>query len=184
MATPCNSVYIATSLDGFIADTQRKLDWLESVPNPDGDDLGYAAFTQRVDALVMGRNTFETILGFGIDWPYQQPVFVLSTKLQVVPPALTGRVQLLSGSPTEILSEIHRQGYFRLYLDGGQTVQQFLQADLVDELILTVFPLLLGGGVPLFGALPNALHWELRSCSVLLDQLVQKHYWRAKQGTP
>lgn len=76
-----NSVFIATSLDGFIADKNGRIDWLHSIPNPENDDMGYVKFEEKIDALVIGRGTFETVLGFDVDWPYHKPVFVLSNKL-------------------------------------------------------------------------------------------------------
>ena len=78
-----NSVFIATSLDGYIADKNGKIDCLNSIPNPDNNDMGYVEFNKGIDALVMGRTTFETVLGFDVDWPYSKPVFVLSNKLNV-----------------------------------------------------------------------------------------------------
>jgi len=77
-----NSVFIATSLDGYIADRNGKIDWLNTIPNPDNNDMGYTEFTKGIDALLMGRKTFETVLGFDGDWPYNKPVFVLSNKLK------------------------------------------------------------------------------------------------------
>ncbi|MEX0272908.1 MAG: dihydrofolate reductase family protein [Flavobacteriaceae bacterium] len=65
-----NSIFIATSLDGYIADKNGGLDWLHSIPNPDNDDMGFAAFNNNIDALVMGRTTFETVIGFDVPWPY------------------------------------------------------------------------------------------------------------------
>jgi len=83
-----NVVYIATSLDGYIADANGSLDWLNTVPNPDSTDYGFADFMDGIDALVMGRKTFETVLGFGGDWPYSKPVFVLSSTLKALPETL------------------------------------------------------------------------------------------------
>ncbi len=80
-----NIVFIATSLDGYIADKQGDLDWLQAIPNPDSDDMGYNAHIDRIDALVMGRNTMDMVLSFGIDWPYSKPVYVLSNTLSEVP---------------------------------------------------------------------------------------------------
>ena len=88
-----NTVYIATSLDGYIADRDGKLDWLESIPNPDGNDFGYSDFMENIDALVMGRNTYEVVLGFDIPWPYTKPVFVLSNFLESIPDELQEKVQ-------------------------------------------------------------------------------------------
>ena len=93
-----NSVFIATSLDGYIADKNDGIDWLNSVPNPDNDDMGYLEFSNRIDALVMGRKTFETVLGFDVDWPYDKPVFVLSNKLKEIPESHKDKAYLVRGT--------------------------------------------------------------------------------------
>ncbi|MCB0638776.1 MAG: dihydrofolate reductase [Lewinella sp.] len=175
-----NSVFIATSLDGYIADRHGGLDWLHAIPNPEQDDAGYGAFMEGIDALLMGRKTFDTVLGFGIDWPYAKPVFVLSNSLTELPAGLPANVHLIKGDLRDVLARIHAQGYGRLYIDGGGTIQHFLREDLIDELIITTIPVLLGGGTPLFGALPAALDFELRNSQVFLGQMVQKHYRRKR----
>ena len=171
-----NSVYLGASLDGYIADKNGGLDWLNAVPNPDGDDMGYHAFMDRIDALVMGRATFETVLGFGGDWPYTKPVYVLSSTRKTVPSELEEKVHLLAGPLPDVLAKIHANGHTRLYLDGGKTVQGFLRKGLVDELIITTIPVILGGGVRLFGELPEPVELELVSSQILLGQIVQRHY--------
>jgi len=178
MSVTTNSVYIGTSLDGYIADQKGGLDWLESVPNPDGNDMGYHAFLERMDALLMGRTTYETVLSFGIEWPYTKPVYVLSNTLREVPAQLAGKVWLVRGELKDVLRGIHELGHTKLYLDGGRTIQSFLREDLVDELILTTIPVLLGGGFSLFGELAKPLAWELVESKVYLNQIVQRHYRR------
>jgi len=175
-----NIVYIGQSLDGFIADKNGGLDWLDSIPNPDHDDMGYGAFMDQIDALVMGRTTFETVLGFDIEWPYKKYVFVLSTTLRQVPIELEEKVSILNGSLYEVLNTIQERGYQNLYIDGGKTIQSFLKEDLIDEIILTTIPIVLGGGFSLFGDLDNPLNFELIDTKVYLNQLVQTHYKRKK----
>jgi len=170
-----NIVYIATSLDGYIADRDGGLDWLSVVPNPTGDDLGFARFMWRVDAVVMGRVTFQTVAGFGGGWPYPVPGIILSTTMTTAPQGFANHVQFASGSPAEIVAAARQQGYRTLYIDGGQTIQRFLQADLIDELILTEIPVLLGGGDRLFGQLDHQIGFELLETQTLLDQMVQRH---------
>ena len=104
-----NSVFIATSLDGFIADKNGEIDWLHSLPNPNNEDMGYNDFTRDIDALVMGRTTFETVCGFDIDWPYIKPVFVLSNTLNEIPESHKGKAFLAKGSLTAILDQIHQK---------------------------------------------------------------------------
>ena len=142
-----NIVYIATSIDGRISSPDGTLDWLGTVPNPEGSDLGFAKFMSRVDAVVMGRLTFETVVGFGLGWHYPIPGIVLSSTLKSVPEEFAKHVQLASGSPNEIMLLAQKAGFENLYIDGGNTIQRFLNADAIDEMIITEVPILLGGGV-------------------------------------
>ncbi|MBC8767805.1 dihydrofolate reductase [Arenibacter sp. BSSL-BM3] len=173
-----NLVFIATSLDGYIADRNGGLDWLTSVPNPELSDMGYKNFVAQVDALVMGRNTFETVCGFDGDWPYNQPVFVLSSTLKTIPEKYRDKAELVKGSLNEILKQIHDKGYHNLYIDGGVTIQNFLKEDLIDEMTITTIPIVLGGGTALFLQLSKELEFSLVESKVLLNQIVQNHYLR------
>lgn len=173
-----NSVFIATSLDGYIDDKNGGLDWLHAIPNPDGLDMGYNDFSERMDAIVMGRNSFETVLGFGIDWPYRKPVFVLSNTLTHVPAGFEEKVFLVRGSLSDVLKEIHSKGFHELYIDGGVTIQNFLKEDLIDEIIITTIPVLLGGGSPLFGDLTAPLNFTLINSTTFLETIVQNHFKR------
>ncbi len=173
-------MFIATSLDGYIADKNGGIDWLHSIPNPNNIDMGYADFISQVDALVMGRKTFETVCNFDIDWPYKQPVFVLSNTLKKMPDQYTDKAFLTKGSLQEVLEHIHNQGYHRLYIDGGVTIQQFLKEDLIDEMIITIIPVLLGGGYPLFSQLPETLTFECTQSKRYLDKVVQNHFIRKR----
>lgn len=173
-----NSVFIATSLDGYIADKNGRIDWLNSIPNPNNNDMGYAEFTNDIDALVMGRATFETVCGFDVDWPYDKPVFVLSNNLSKIPESNKGKAFLVRGTLIEILEQIYEKGYYRLYIDGGTTIRNFLKADLIDEMIITTIPILLGGGSPLFLELPKELEFELIKTKTFLNQVTQNHYKR------
>jgi dihydrofolate reductase len=178
--TKKNSVFIATSIDGYIADKNGGIDWLHSIPNPDKDDMGYVEFTNNIDALVMGRTTFETVCGFEIDWPYDKPVFVLSTTLNEIPESHQDNAFLIKGTLNEIIEQINKKGYHRLYIDGGTTICNFLKADLIDEMIITTIPIVLGGGSPLFSELPNELKFELIATKTYLNQITQRHYKRKK----
>lgn len=175
-----NSVFIALSLDGYIADKNGGIDWLHSIPNPNNDDMGYLEFTNGIDAFVMGRTTFETVIGFDVPWPYNKPVFVLSNKLKEIPESHKNKAYLVRGTLREILDHIHEKGYERLYVDGGTTIRNFLKADLIDEMILTTIPILLGGGSPLFTELTNELSFELIETKTFLNQITQNHYKRKK----
>jgi dihydrofolate reductase len=145
------SVFIGTSLDGFIARANGDFDFL---PPGGGEPHGYAEFMATVDALVIGRKTFETVLTFDA-WPYgEKPVFVLSTRaLAPAPPEAV--VERLSGEPADIVSQLDARGIRNVYVDGGITIQRFLQAGLIQRLIITRVPVLIGTGIPLFGATPH-----------------------------
>lgn len=168
-------VYIAQSLDGFIAGPNGELDWLEEIDNPGRDDLGFADFMSGIDALLMGRNTFETVRSFGA-WPYEKPVFVASSSLARLPEGLEGKASLLDGSPELMLAKLGRKGYENIYIDGGALIRSFLKEDLVDEIIITTLAVVLGEGLRLFGHLPQRLKLQLVDSRVLLHQLVKTHY--------
>ena len=176
-----NMVFIATSLDGYIADKNGNIDWLHSIDNPDNLDMGYGSFTSNIDAIVMGRTTYETVLSFGIDWPYSVPVFVLSTTLNEIPEKLKGKVEIVKGSLSEVLETIHARGYYILYIDGGRTIQSFLKEDLIHSLTLTTIPILLGGGFSLFGELKKTLNFECSESKYYSNKIVQNTFIRKKE---
>jgi dihydrofolate reductase len=174
-----NFAYVATSLDGFIATPDDGLDWLSDVPNPDQSDFGFAEFMATIDAVVMGRRTFEKVLTFET-WPYTKPVCVLSRTLRRPPDSPAGAVTLARGAPRRIVADLARRGYENLYVDGGRTIQGFLREDLIDELIITRMPVVLGRGIPLFGPLEHVLRFEHRRTEVYHDALVKSFYRRAR----
>lgn len=141
------SVFVGASVDGFIARPNGELDWL---PAGGGEPHGYDEFMSSVDALVIGRNTYEAVLGFD-SWPYgSKPVFVLSTHaLRSAPPGAA--VERLSGNPADIALQLEGRGIRHAYVDGGITIQRFLRAGLIERLIVTRVPVLIGEGIPLFG---------------------------------
>ncbi|MEQ8216894.1 MAG: dihydrofolate reductase family protein [Arenibacter sp.] len=175
-----NMVFIGASLDGYIADRNGGLNWLTSIPNPEQSDMGYNAFMAQVDALVMGRKTFETVSGFQGDWPYAKPVFIVSRTLDTLAEEYWDKAELVKGSLTEILKQIHDKGYHKLYIDGGVTIQNFLKEDLIDEMTITTIPIVLGGGSALFSILPKELEFALVESKVFLNQLVQNRYRRKR----
>jgi dihydrofolate reductase len=147
------SVYIAASVDGFIAKPGGDINWLQQPEYATSGMKGltYDDFISTIDVLVMGRNTFEKTLSFG-SWPYENiPVVVLSSKQIVVPHYLQGMVRTASGTPEQIVSLLASEGKKHLYIDGGVTIQRFLQARLINEIIITHIPILLGEGISLFG---------------------------------
>lgn len=170
------SVFIATSLDGFIARPDGELDWLP--PAQADNDMGYGQFIATVDVLVMGRHTYEKILSFG-DWPYDLPVKVLTRAKPSLPPALEGKVEFMQGEPSAILDVLTTHGFQHAYIDGGETIQAFIAAELIERLIITRVPVLIGDGLSLFGKLPNnkkILSWRHVKTFTWANGLVQSHY--------
>ena len=177
-----NIVFIAKSIDGYIADKNGGIDWLNSTPNTNQIDMGFGKFMSSIDAIVMGRTTFEMVCSFDISWPYTVPVFVLSTTLKKVPEKYAKNVELIKGTLKKVLAKIHSKGFSKLYIDGGKTIQSFLKEDLIDEMTITTMPILLGGGFSLFGDLEKPLEFEHIESQVFLDAVVQDTYRRKKQN--
>ena len=166
------SVFIGTSLDGFIARSDGALDFL---PAGGGEPHGYDEFMAAVDALVIGRKTLETVLAFD-SWPYgQKPVFVLSTR-PLAPTPLGAVVERMSGAPAEIVSQLASRGIRHVYVDGGITIQRFLQAGLIQRLIITRVPVLIGAGIPLFGPLQRDIALRHIATRQYASGLVQSEY--------
>lgn len=166
------SVFVGASLDGYLARANHELDWL---PHGGGEDLGFDAFMASVDALVMGRKTYDKVLTFGT-WPYgEKPVFVLSSRpLASAPSGAT--VERLSNTPEEIVSQLAARGFRHLYVDGGITIQRFLQAGLIRHLTITRVPVLIGDGIPLFGATPRDIPLRHIATRTFSNGLVQTEY--------
>ena len=172
------SVFIATSLDGFIARLDGELDWLP--PAEADNDMGYGQFSASVDVLVMGRHTFEKLLSFG-DWLYDLPVKVLTRSNLTIPEGLQGKVECMQGEPAAILDALTTHGFRHAYIDGGETIQAFIRAELIERLIITRVPVLIGEGLTLFGKLPakkNTLAWAHVKTFTWSNGLVQSHYRR------
>lgn len=169
-------VFIATSLDGFIARPDGTLDWLTG-RDWGGEDHGYFAFIAGMDGIVMGSGTFRTVLDFD-PWPYELPVIVASRSLRPsdLPAHLQDKARVSPVSPAEIMAETARQGWTRAYLDGGRLVQAFLREGLVRSLTLSVLPVLLGEGRPLFGPIERDIALRLESSRAFPSGLVQSRY--------
>jgi dihydrofolate reductase len=168
-------VYIATSLDGFIAGPGDDLSWLPQPSGEPGQDYGYAAFMADVGALLMGRTTYEIVLGFGGAWPYAVPVLV-ATSRPLTPPA-HANVRGVTGDIGVLLEQARASAGERdVYLDGGTLIRQASDAGLIDELTLTLVPVILGAGTPLFAGVERRRPFELVSSEALGDGLVQVRY--------
>jgi dihydrofolate reductase len=167
------SVFIATSLDGYIARLDGGLDWL---PTDCGEPHGYDEFMATIDAIVIGRKTFEIVLGFG-GWPYgKKPVVVLSASMSELKAPDGAVCQLMSGPPPDILARLRDRDWKHLYIDGGVTIQRFLQAGLIQRLIITRIPVLLGSGIPLFGLLSQDIRLKHVATRAYPSGMVQSEY--------
>jgi dihydrofolate reductase len=174
------SVFVGTSLDGYIARVDGALDFL---PPGGGEPHGYDEFMATVDALVIGRNTYETVLSFA-EWAYgQKPVFVLSTRALATPPA-GAIVERLAGEPADIVAQLESRGIRHVYVDGGDTVQRFLRAGLIHRLIITRVPVLIGNGIPLFGDLPGDVRLRHIATRSFPSGLVQSEYHLGEASEP
>jgi dihydrofolate reductase len=170
------SVFIGTSVDGFIARPNGELDFL---PADGGEPHGYNEFIASVDALVIGRKTFETVLGFPGEWAYcDKRVVVLSGQPLNLSEARArgGNVQQMDGSPSEIVAKLEGAGIRHIYVDGGVTIQRFLREGLIQRLIITRVPVLIGEGIPLFGVLPRDVRLRHVSTQHYASGLVKTEY--------
>lgn len=172
------TVYVGTSLDGFIAREDGDIDWLVKYQNKEVHD-SYHEFISRVDAMVIGRGTFEKVLSFP-EWPYEKKVFVLSSSLKQIPETLNEKAILVAMKPAALLGYLAEKGFSNIYVDGGQVIQSFLKEDLIDELIITRVPELIGTGIPLFGYLNNDLQFEHIRTNIYSDGLVKSQYARKR----
>jgi dihydrofolate reductase len=167
------SVFIATSLDGFIARKDGALDWL---PQDGGEPHGYDEFIATVDAIVIGRKTFETVLTFEA-WPYgAKPVIVLSSTPSLLKAPQGAVCDFMGGSPVEVVERLSARGLTHLYVDGGITIQRFLDAGLIQRVIITRIPVLLGDGIPLFGPLRHDIRLDHVNTRSFPSGMVQSEY--------
>lgn len=171
------SVFMAKSMDGFIARPDGDVSWLHTgEPLPDGDDAGYTSFFGTIDVLVLGRGSFEKVLTFD-PWPYgTTPVVVMSSSLTQIPEKLRDSVRIDRSTLEDLLDKLANQGFKHVYLDGGRVIQSFLRADLVDEMTLTTIPVLIGSGIPLFGELEQDVHLKHMRTHAWDNGMVQSTY--------
>lgn len=173
------SVFIAASVDGFIARADGDIDWLHDpryASSAVGGPFGYDEFIAHVDTLVMGRNSYEKVLSFS-PWPYEKtPVIVLSSHVVEIPDHLRGRVTAANATPVELVSRLAAEGKTHLYVDGGVTIQRFLQAKLIDEITITRIPVLLGKGIALFGFIGEEVELIHHETFIFDNGFVQSRY--------
>lgn len=167
------AVFIAMSLDGFIAKSDGDIGFL-SLVEKEGEDYGYSAFIETVDTVILGRKTFDKILSMGIDSPYGDRHVIVLTRN---PPPANGKFTFYSGSLTQLILDLKSRDGKHIYCDGGaETVQQLLQEDLIDELTISVIPILLGDGISLFGKGLQEKNLQLVHSESFEKGLVQLHY--------
>lgn len=171
MPTPRTRVFIASSLDGFIAGEHDDLSWLPP-PDPSGSDHGYGAFMAQVGALLMGRRTFDVVAGFEGPWPYADKPVLVATRRPLLAPVPA--VRAVDGPIDALIAEAKQAaGEQDVYLDGGDLIRQALDAGLIDELVVTLIPVVLGRGHPLFAGVQQRQRFELAASAALAGGLVQ-----------
>lgn len=176
LSRPTTTAYVGVSVDGFLARPDGELDFLDAGDPPD-TDLGWSAFLGSVDALVMGRNTYDFVIASGFEWPYgERLVVVLTSRSLEIPEHLAGRVEASKAQPAALLLELGERGMEHVYVDGGLTVQAFLRAGLIDELIVTSVPTLIGEGIRLFGTLDGDVRLAHVNTEAFANGMVQTHY--------
>lgn len=179
------SVFIATSVDGMIARKDGGVEWLHTAGNAHADmgnegDMGFNAFISSVDCIIMGRKCMEVISNMNLtpeQWPYGTlRIIVLSSTLKRVPMNMEDKAELYSGNLNDLISRLESQGHKHAYIDGGTTIQGFLRLKLIDEMTITVAPIILGGGIPLFGSLEQEIKLTESKVKVFPNDFVQARY--------
>ncbi len=167
------SVFCGVSVDGFLARPDHKVDFLETHEH---EPHGYEEFYGSVDVVVIGRNTYQFVVSYG-KWLYgKKPVVVLSSRPIDFSWIKTSAVQQMSGEPAEIVAKLEAHGYRHAYIDGGVTIQRFLVAGLIDRMVISSVPVLIGSGMPLFGPLPHDIQLHHVATRTYRGGLVQNEY--------
>lgn len=179
------SVYIATSVDGFIAKKDGSVDWLHSAGNPEAEmgdqaDMGFADFIASVDCMVMGRKCMEMISSMNLtpeQWPYGDTrIIVLSNTLKEAPDNVKGKVEMYSGDLNDLIAKLGNDGFMHAYIDGGTTIQAFINLGLINEMTITRAPVLLGEGVPLFGKINRDIKLEQTQAIAFANDFIQEKF--------
>ena len=170
-------VFIAISLDGYIARRDGAIDWLPGLDSDPGENYGYDAFISSIDGIVMGRSTYEKVLGFE-EWPYTKPVVVLSGSMDnsSLKDELKSEVEFSSQSPRDVMRSLAERGWRHVYVDGGRVIQSFLREGLIADMVITRVPVLLGEGLPLFGPVESDVKLTHAETRAYPSGLVQSKY--------
>ncbi len=167
------SVFCGVSVDGFLARPNHKVDFLDT---HEQEPHGYEEFFNSVEVIVIGRNTYQFVVSYG-EWVYgKKPVVVLSSRPIDFSWIKNGVVEQMSGDPAEIVTQLEARGYRHAYIDGGVTIQRFLAAGLIDRMVITSVPVLIGSGMPLFGPLPHDIQLRHVATRTYRGGLVQNEY--------
>ena len=173
---PTGHIMMAMTLDGFVARSDRTLDWLNK-QRTEGEDHGFEAFQDSVDVIVMGSGSFRTLLGFD-GWAYSKPVIVLSNSMTDadIPDHLKDKVELSNESPEDLMVRLTARGYQRVYVDGGAIIRTFLKLGFVKDMKVTVVPILIGEGIRLFGEIDDDIDLKLEKVTDYPSGLVSLNY--------
>jgi dihydrofolate reductase len=170
---------MAMSLDGFVARKDHAMDWLmkPQFEAAEGEDHGFAEFQDSIDAIVMGKGSFETVLGFG-EWPYEKPVIVMSRTLSTgdVPETLHGKVEISRLAPEDLMESLGNRGCSRIYVDGGAIIRSFMQSGLVADMRVAIVPVLIGEGIRMFGELERDADLKLTGVKRFKSGIVELRY--------
>ena len=172
VSRPRVSVFLAVSLDGFIAREDGGIDWLTAFESPGVEDYGFKEFFDSIDVLIMGRNTYEVVLGLD-PWPYGDKSLIVLTHRELTP---LHNETAYSGSLSKLVQKLGGEGVRRIYLDGGNSIRQGLAEGLVDDMTLSWIPVTLGKGISLFGAEVPEVRWTLESVKEFSKTMVQTRY--------
>jgi dihydrofolate reductase len=179
------SVYIATSADGYIATPEGNVNWLHTAGNPDADmsenaDMGFNDFVASVDCMIMGRKCMDSISSFDLtaeQWPYgDTKIYVLSNTLKVPPENLKDKVEMYSGDISALINQLESNGFKHAYIDGGATITAFINLNLINEMIITKAPVILGEGIPLFGKITNKVALVNSEAIAFANDFIQVKY--------
>ena len=180
------SIYIATSADGYIATIDGKVDWLQTAENQtkidiaNHDDMGFNRFINSIDCMIMGRKCMETIANMNLtskQWPYGNiPITVLSQTLKNSPQNIRNKVEIYSGEIPALIEKLTQQGYKHAYIDGGEIITAFINLKLIEEMIITQAPVLLGEGISLFGKLNQRIKLENAEATAFKNNFIQTRY--------
>lgn len=179
MKVSCTA-YLAMSLDGFIAGENDDLEWLDQVEPIKDKDYGYADLLGSVDALVMGRRTFETVIAMDTPWTYTKPVLVISSSLTDIPEKAKDP-HVMNGTPKDVIAAVQHHGWSSVYIDGGALVTSFIDHGLLDELIVSIVPVAIGGGIPLFGSLNRLVWFRVSRVNTYSNGMVKIRYKLAEK---